>query len=413
MRGAGGLAMEKEGKRNVIVMTISWAIMTPFSRAAGIYFSLYAKSLGATNTQVGLISSLSSLVLGFSRLFGGYLCDVIGRKRLIVQMTFTLALTRLLFSVAKDWTWLLVARVIASIALLYQPAIWALMADSLPEGERGRYMALSNTISGFFGMLGPAIAAWIVKVRGIESGVRFLYFLSAIGLICGSLVRSFLIETIPNKTKPSLRGMLRDYVKVLPLFKEEVGRVALISAMGIAFTGLIDPFVQIYAVESLEIDPAYWGFANLIASLAGLFSQPLSGYLTDKVGRKEVVSLSFLTTSIGYLILLLSPKGSKNFVLASLIASYIMPRFPAIFALRADVTMPEVRGRVDAISRLISNLMLSASNIAGGKLYDLSPSITILSSVVLMASMSFISFLFLPSKSDIMDMGRERPESDG
>ncbi|HIE22732.1 MAG TPA: hypothetical protein EYP68_00680 [Candidatus Korarchaeota archaeon] len=97
--------MRKEGKRNVIVMTISWAIMTPFTRAAGIYFSLYAKSLGATNLQVGLISSISSLVLGVSRLFGGYLCDVIGRKRLIVQMTFTLALTRLLFSIARDWSW--------------------------------------------------------------------------------------------------------------------------------------------------------------------------------------------------------------------------------------------------------------------------------------------------------------------
>ncbi len=405
--------MKEEGKRNVAVMTISWAIMTPFTRAAGIYFSLYARSLGATNLQVGLISSISSLVLGFSRLFGGYLCDVIGRKRLIVQMTFTLAITRLLFSIAKDWTWLLVARVIASIALLYQPALWALMADSLPEGERGRYMALSNTISGIFGMLGPAIAAWMVKVRGIESGVRLLYLLSAIGLMCGSVVRSFLIETIPSRTKPSLRGMLRDYVRVLPLFKKEVGRVALISAMGFAFSGLIGPFIQIYAVENLQIDPAYWGFANLIASLAGLFSQPLSGYLTDKVGRREVVSLSFLSTSLGYLILFFSPKGSKNFVLASLLVASIMPRFPAIFALRADVTVSEVRGRVDAISRLISNLMLSASNVAGGKLYEVSPSFTILISVVLMAAMAVISFVLLPSKAILMELSQERPEDGG
>ncbi len=404
--------MEKAGKRNLIIMTISWAIMSPFTRAAGIYFSLYARSLGATNIQVGLISSLSSLVLGFSRLFGGYLCDVVGRKRLVVQMTFTLALTRLLFSIAKDWTWLLIARMIASVALLYQPAIWALMADSLPEGERGRYMALSNTISGVFGMLGPAIAAYIVKVKGIESGVRFLYFLSAIGLICGSLVRSFLIETIPKKTKPSFRGMLKDYLKVLPLFKKEVGRVALISAMGIAFTGLIDPFIQIYAVESLEIDPAYWGFANLVASVAGLFSQPLSGYLTDKVGRKEVVSLSFFSTSVGYLILFMSPKGAKGFILASLLASSIMPRFPAIFALRADVTVPEVRGRVDAVSRLMSNVMLSASNIAGGKLYDLSPDVTILISVFLMSLMAVISCMLLPSKSVLADVRREKHDDE-
>ncbi|HIE23034.1 MAG TPA: MFS transporter [Candidatus Korarchaeota archaeon] len=307
---------------------------------------------------------------------------------------------------------LLVARVIASVALLYQPALWALMADSLPEQERGRYMALSNTISGVFGMLGPAVAAWIVKVRGIESGVRFLYFLSAVGLMLGSLVRMFLMETIPMKTKPSLKGMLRDYIKVLPLFRKEIGRVAIISGLGMAFMGLIDPFIQIYAVESLEIDPAYWGFANLVASIAGLLSQPLSGYLTDKVGRREVVSLSFLTTSIGYLILFLSPKGSKNFILASLLAASIMPRFPALFALRADVTVPEIRGRVDAISRLISNLMLSASNVAGGHLYDLSPSATILTSVLLMGFMAVASFVLLPSKPDFMEIRGEHPESE-
>ena len=388
----------KGSKRNVIIMTLSWAIMTPFTRASSIYFSLYARSLGATNLQVGIISSLSSLVLGISRLLGGYLCDVMGRKRLIVQMTFTLAVTRLLFYFAKDWTMLLLARVIASIALLYQPAIWALMADSLPEGERGRYMAISNTISGIFGMLGPAAAAFIVKLKGVESGVRFLYLLSAISLALGALTRFFLVETIPVRGKPSLRGMLRDYAAVISLLRGDVGKVALISAMGIAFTGLIDPFVQIYAVENLKIDPAFWGFANMIASVVTLLSQPLSGYLADKFGSREVVSLSFLSTSIGYLILLSSPTGGKNFVVASLLALSIMPRFPAMFALRADVTVPEVRGRVDALTRLMANLMLSASNVAGGKLYETSPRSTIVVSALLMGSMAIISLTLLPKK---------------
>ena len=388
----------KGSKRNVIIMTLSWAIMTPFTRASSIYFSLYARSLGATNLQVGIISSLSSLVLGISRLLGGYLCDVMGRKRLIVQMTFTLAVTRLLFYFAKDWTMLLLARVIASIALLYQPAIWALMADSLPEGERGRYMAISNTISGIFGMLGPAAAAFIVKLKGVESGVRFLYLLSAISLALGALTRFFLVETIPVRGKPSLRGMLRDYAAVLSLLRGDIGKVALISAMGIAFTGLIDPFVQIYAVENLKIDPAFWGFANMIASVVTLLSQPLSGYLADKFGSREVVSLSFLSTSIGYLILLSSPTGGKNFVVASLLALSIMPRFPAMFALRADVTVPEVRGRVDALTRLMANLMLSASNVAGGKLYETSPRSTIVVSALLMGSMAIISLTLLPKK---------------
>lgn len=78
-------------------------------------------------------------------------------------MTFVLAFTRILFFLARNWTWLLVASVIGSLALLYQPALWALMADSLPEDERGKYMALSNTVSGIFGMLGPALAAWLSR----------------------------------------------------------------------------------------------------------------------------------------------------------------------------------------------------------------------------------------------------------
>lgn len=54
--------MREVGKRNVAVMTLSWAVMQPLNRATRIYFSLYARSLGATNVQIGLISSVSSLV---------------------------------------------------------------------------------------------------------------------------------------------------------------------------------------------------------------------------------------------------------------------------------------------------------------------------------------------------------------
>ncbi|HDD69027.1 MAG TPA: hypothetical protein ENG61_01555 [Candidatus Korarchaeota archaeon] len=69
-----------------------------------------------------------------------------------------------------------------------------------------------------------------------------------------------------------------------------------------------------------------------------------------------------------------------------------------MFALRADVTVPEVRGRVDALTRLMANLMLSASNVAGGKLYETSPRSTIVVSALLMGSMAIISLTLLPKK---------------
>lgn len=232
----------------------------------------------------------------------------------------------------------------------------------------------------------------VVKIKGVDERVRLLYLFAAIGLITGSLIRTQLIETIQSSKRPSLSGMLKDYAEILPLFKGEIGRVALISSLGFASMSLIDPFIQLYVVESLEIDPAYWGLANLIASIAGLMSQPLAGYLGDKVGRREVIFLSFSFSSLGYLLLLMSPKGSEGFVLASLLVSSIMPRFPALFALRADVMIPEIRGRVDAMSRLISNLMLSASNVAGGKLYDFSPSFTMATSALMAALISAASF---------------------
>ena len=93
---AGDLA-----KRNLAVITASWAIMRSFTAATRTYFALYFLELGAEPAKIGLIAMAGSATLALTRIIKGYLADAPGRKKLIVTMTMVYALASLLYALPR------------------------------------------------------------------------------------------------------------------------------------------------------------------------------------------------------------------------------------------------------------------------------------------------------------------------
>lgn len=122
---------------NYLILIISWILMDFVNEIPGTYYSDYVIQLGGNATILGIIMLTSLLTLASVQFLGGYLADKYGRRWLISTLTFGVALSFIFFAVAPSWEFILIGAVIQNLCLLYQPALNAMMADSLPPEKRG------------------------------------------------------------------------------------------------------------------------------------------------------------------------------------------------------------------------------------------------------------------------------------
>ncbi len=403
--------MDRTGKeRNVAVIALSWTMMRPFGAATRTYFALYFLELGADPARIGLITMAGSLTLAISRLIGGYLADVVGRKRLIVSMTAVYALASLLYALARDWTWILAAEVISSATLLYQPAISAILADSLPSELRGRGISAARTASTLSSLLGPPAAAILVGRRGIVPAVRLLYAARSAAVLGAAGVRLALTETLEERKPVEISSILREYRKAATWLRGDLGRLIAVNSAAMWSYSVAEPFIQIFAVREVGIDPEFWGLISTAVRLEILASMNLSGYIADRLGRNISLALGYGSGAAGMLLLLASPQGSVSWVLASQLVYAAFASWPARFALFADLTPSDTRGRLTAIRGLIENLSSSAGSAVGGALYSASPILDLGASSAFLLFTALTALRLLPRVGRIPQRSTDAPE---
>lgn len=121
---------------NYLVLLLSWVLMDT-AEIPSTYYSDYIFLLGGSATILGVIMLISQLTLALVQFPGGYLADKYGRRWLVSTLTFGVASSYIFYAIAPSWHFILIGAVLANLSLLYQPALMAMMADSLPPEKRG------------------------------------------------------------------------------------------------------------------------------------------------------------------------------------------------------------------------------------------------------------------------------------
>jgi len=120
--------------RNVLVVSITttmWSITDMGWRGFWLLWLKY--DLGATIAIVGLLSMIRDSVSLLFQLPGGMLADRIGRKKIINYGTALRIFPLILFLLAISWEYTIPAMFINTICSIYNPAMNAIVSDSLPR----------------------------------------------------------------------------------------------------------------------------------------------------------------------------------------------------------------------------------------------------------------------------------------
>ncbi|TDU87928.1 MFS transporter [Kribbella voronezhensis] len=168
---------------------------------------------------------------------------------------------------------------------------------------------------------------------------------------------------------PTTRTTLRELIRI-----PGGGRYALSATVEAATSGMLRPFVVIYAVL-IGLSAPQAGMTLTIGMLAGLCAVPLAGRWIDRGGRRAPAVAALLVRAVGSLLLALVP-GTTGFAIGAVligVGTQVAP--PVNSALVAAIAGPVRRTAAMAAARSLRNAGLGAGALLGTVLVASGPGV--------------------------------------
>ncbi|RCX20479.1 putative MFS family arabinose efflux permease [Fontibacillus phaseoli] len=199
---------------------LSWTIIigTIFGRMATSmsipFLSIYLiNRLGASPSQAGIVVAVSSLIGVFASFYGGYISDVIGRKKVLFISIFGWAVVFVGFALADQiWMFFVINALNGLCRAMFEPTSRALLADITPQESKLLVFNLRYAAINLGVVAGPILG---LQMGNSNSGNAF-YIAGLVYFCYGAvLVAQFLLHkeiggvTEQSSNRMTLKGALR------------------------------------------------------------------------------------------------------------------------------------------------------------------------------------------------------------
>lgn len=342
------------------------------------YLTLYLLAVGATSTQVGIYSALTSLAAAACLLPGALLVERYGhRKQITVWFAGGLARIMLLCLAllplgltGQMLIWGVVALAILRSAAgnLAFPAWMSLTGDIVPMEGRGRYFGARNLAMVFAGILMTyLVGEFITRVGSLEGYQISLGLAFAVGMAStfffGRISDHHSKGPVEVPMPISLSSIWRD-LHASPTFLY----FCLISAMWNFFVNVSAPFFNVYMVENLNFTAAMVGITAIATSFSKIFIQKKVGELSDRWGAGRLQMVSMLVIPILPLMWLFITQ-LWHVVALNIVGGVMWGTFELVsFNFLLELTPGALRARYAAIYQIIVTLALAGGAAAGSSI---------------------------------------------
>jgi MFS family permease len=367
-----------------VFMFFTYSLVYPFE-------SPYIRELGASPFVIGLMGSLGTALLCLVRIPGAYIADRYGRKQIIVTMTFGIAVSYLFYIFAPDWRLILIGIVVSNLCLIYQPALQAITADSIPPEKRGMGFAIIHVVPNIVSIPAPLIAGFLVEKYDIVGGMRIVYTIVFFCFLAAAIIRMlFLRETLENPKEIKLKEITRAF-KDSPRAILEAWRFMSRSLKFLTLALLVSAFEEplfrlftaLYAIDVVGVGGMYWGFVNMAWTITALIVGLPLGKFVDVFGRKRAIILAYLIFTPSSIFFIFSRGFLQLLVVFVLFAVGGSLIHTAYSALQADMIPRDKRGRIMGTIGTMNLLATIPSAAIGGYLYQTNPAAPFVVAIIL------------------------------
>jgi MFS family permease len=306
------MAQLKTGVRETFIalILIGFFARLSYGMARTPLLALFAKSLGAEPAFIGLAVGMSTITGIFFKAPAGTLSDLYGRRVALLLATSIFGLMPFTYYLINDFRLLIVIRFFHGFATaIYGPVAMAVIMDI--AGEKKGQLAGTYSSAGLIGgLLAAPIGGGLLQYLGGDNPSLTVY--KTIYLIIGCLgtVSLLLVFTLWNRLPsgaspdpPSVREVVRK-------FKEDVWavltdlQVLLTSSMeGVQnlTVGALEAFLPVYVTVTAGLTSFHAGVLWGLQLVVLMFMRPIMGRISDRRGRKPIITLGMLICLISFI----------------------------------------------------------------------------------------------------------------
>ncbi len=278
------------------VSNISETVVTNFTNP-------FALALGATNQQMGIMSSLANLAAALALLPGARLDERIPSRRRLVATTsflhrlllFAIAVLPLLFGQWAIFVFIALVAVRSFFAQLGFPAWSAFSADLVPPRIRGRYFGSRNIGLAVAALAFTPLAGRLADLIGLPAGYQALFAIAALVGFAAVLVFRSIPE--PPRSRSTVEEAAAEAKQPVWTLLRRHPRFAAFSAVAVLWNLSImvaGPYFSVYIVRNLSATPTQIGLLAASNAVFNILGQRVWGRQNDRRGAAWVMAATGL-----------------------------------------------------------------------------------------------------------------------
>ncbi len=305
----------------------------------GVIFVGFALALGASNRQIGFLTS--TMALGsLAQLFGSYLIQRTGRRRRLFLTSFLISRSLWVLIILvplvipeelANWRIPMVFAILLVSNVLHAlgaNAWMSWMGDLIPQDIRGRFFGTRQAATSATGMATGLLAARYMDwwETGVVAGSRehFLGFATLFGAaVLLGVLDVLLYRFIPHPEVHREAGSL-SFARRLRgvLGNRRFRRLIFLFAWWNLATGIAVPFFNVYLREDLRLAYTTITWFGIIGGVVYITTSYFWGRVIHLVGNRLILALSFLIASLGPLLYIFtSPERTWPVLVAFVVGS--------------------------------------------------------------------------------------------
>ena len=337
--------------------------------------------LGVSSTIIGLVGGLSDSMDSLFRIFSGWFSDKIGKRKLLATLGYTIStIAKPFMLLANSWGAVLGVRLGDRLGKGTRSSSRdALIADSVEAKDRGRSFGLHRAMDTSGAVIGLIIAAIIVylipgdKIHLERNAYHWMILIAIIPAVLAVVILLTLVQE-RKKVAAAVKAGIAKPAAVTP-FSNQFKLYMVILAV---FTlGNSSDFFLILDAQHVQTPLLEVVLMLVLFNLTyALVSTPM-GVVSDKLGRKRVISFGWLIYGLVYLGFALSSHIWQLWVLFAVYGIYYGICEGAAKAFVADMVTVERRGTAYGLYNGVVGLMALPASLIAGIMWDkISPAAT-------------------------------------
>lgn len=328
------------------------------------------QELGLTYSQAGFLVTIRVVANLAVNIPAGILVDLIGHKALLMALALVATgVPYFLVGVSHSFFW--VAFFMAFVGVgnyLWHPAAISTLSEKYPD-KRGFAIA----IHAIGPNIGESVAPLLVGVLLLFLSWRNVLFVNLIpGIVIAFILWKFLFGQLQTRAASHKGLSVSEYLSGMKKMAQNPSILLLVFVAGMRSMTQqgLHTFLPIYLTHDLGLSSALAGLYLSVTQTAGMIGTPIAGSISDRSGRKRVLTAGLLSTSVVLFILAYFQMTWLFVTALALLGFFLYAVRPVIWAWVLDLGPKELGGSMVSFFSGSQSLLSSLSPVICGFIAD-------------------------------------------